>query len=85
MTFISPALGYRTRFVCLGTPLATCTLPLGVVLLTYLLGEPTEREQPVKKGSFAHALSAARPRARLAHGGPGGHRERAGGAPTVTA
>ena len=47
MTFISPSTRYRTRFVCLGTPLATCTLPLGVLyLLTYLLGEPTEREQP---------------------------------------
>ena len=36
-----------------------------------------------EKGLQTHALSAARPRARPGHGGPGGHRERAGAAPTV--
>ena len=38
---------------------------------------------PPKKGTFAHALPAARPRARPGHGGPGGQLKRAGADPTV--
>ena len=50
---------HRTRFVCLGAPLATCTLPVGMFyLLTYLLGFARGRRAPFR----AAAPRRARPR-----------------------
>ena len=66
--------------ICLKAQPTPCALTSGPDGLASLW--PSCTNDP-KKCALTHALSAARPRARPGHGGPGGHRERAGAAPTV--